>query len=63
MNQTNENRKPGFDEVPDVDPNRPAPTDGLEDVVGAIMDNLEGNSDKSPSKKETNDNNDDTQLV
>lgn len=73
MSTSDEKRKPGFEEVPDVDPNRPASTDKLEDVVGAIMDNIEGdeagknpknnpqNNSQSSSKK--NSTGDDTQLV
>ncbi|WP_433946203.1 hypothetical protein [Paenibacillus sp. SN-8-1] len=62
MSTSDENRKPGFEEVPDVDPNRPASTDKLEDVVGAIMNNIEGDApQKNPQKKNNTD--DDTQLV
>ncbi|MNS13358.1 hypothetical protein D3C72_449510 [compost metagenome] len=73
MSTSDENRKPGFEEVPDVDPNRPSSTDKLEDVVGAIMNNIEGDESNKDSKKNSqsssqsnspkNSNDDDTQLV
>lgn len=62
MSTPDENRKPGFEEVPDVDPNRPSSTDKLEDVVGAIMNNIEGDDPKKNSQKKNN-TDDDTQLV
>ncbi|RUT36309.1 hypothetical protein EJP77_04785 [Paenibacillus zeisoli] len=73
MSTSDENRKPGFEEVPDVDPNRPASTDKLEDVVGAIMDNIDGDEPGKNSGKSSGNNSrtgsqqsnadDDTQLV
>ncbi|MNE59947.1 hypothetical protein D3C87_580450 [compost metagenome] len=62
MSTSDENRKPGFEEVPDVDPNRPSSTDKLEDVVGAIMNNIEGDDPQKNSQKKNN-TDDDTQLV
>lgn len=63
MSIFDKDRKPGFNEVPEVDPNRPAATDGLDDVVGAIMDNLEDKTTNKTPSKHKDEPDDDTQLV
>ncbi|USB34558.1 hypothetical protein [Paenibacillus sp. YPG26] len=63
MSIPDENRKPGFNEIPDVDPNRPAATDVLEDMVDAIMNTGDDDEAKKNSQKKDNPNDDGTQLV
>lgn len=39
--EKNPHREPGFDSIPSPDPERPAPTDEIDDVVGLMMDKIQ----------------------
>ncbi|GGA21289.1 hypothetical protein [Paenibacillus physcomitrellae] len=36
-----QDREPGFDSLPSVDPDREAPTDKIDEIVGGIMDEIQ----------------------
>ncbi|WP_223066405.1 hypothetical protein [Paenibacillus caui] len=55
MDHKNEelHQEPGFDSLPDPDPERPAPTDYIEEAVGDMMNEIQEDLTDKPEDPDT----------